>query len=448
MSICEYHLRGLDKACIGCNKNRMKVLLISANTETINMPVLPIGMAAVALSAENAGHDVFSLNLLGEKDVFLSLESAFHKISPDVIGISVRNIDDQSMDSPQFLLDAVREYVEICRKMSDAPIVAGGAGYSIFPRAVLEYIGADYGIEGEGEEIFPLLLDFLSLRRNPLSIPGVYHRRSERENPPRFSRHIHSFPLPRPGPHLDMPYSLKKSELWFPYQTRRGCPMNCSYCSTPVIESSRIRSHHIESVIENMSRFAACGIDQFFFVDNIFNIPKGYAEDLCDAISDSGLNIKWRCIIYPWQIDETLAGKMARAGCTDVALGYESGSVPVLSKLNKKYGPDEVSDISRILNEMGIQQMGFLLLGGPGETRETVLESLDFSDGLPLDALNLTIGIRIYPRTPLAGIAVEEGVISASDNLLTPRFYLRPDLASWLPDYIETWAKDRPHCVL
>lgn len=425
----------------------MRVLLIAANTETVNMPVLPLGMAAVAAATLKQGHDVLSLNLLGTDDIQASLEKAIQDIKPEAIGISVRNIDDQSMESPRFLLGAAKQLVDHCRQMCVAPVILGGAGYSIFPQSTLEYTGADFGLQGEGEEMFPLMLDFLNAGRNPASIPGVYIRGLERKNLPCFSSDLGGFSLPEPDGHLDFPDALEKKQMWLPYQTRRGCPMQCSYCSTPAIEGTTIRTHNARLIVENISRFADKGIQQFYFVDNIFNIPESYTEKLCDALIDADLQITWRCIIYPKKLSGNLAEKMAKAGCTDVSLGFESASAAVLGQLNKKYSPNDVRATSRMLNDCGIRQMGFLLLGGPGETRETVLKTLDFSDTLPLDSLKLTIGLRIYPDTPLAGAALDEGFITASDNLLIPRFYLRPELAEWLPGYIAKWVEDRPCAI-
>jgi len=94
--------------------------------------------------------------------------------------------------------------------------------------------------------------------------------------------------------------------------------------------------------------------------------------------------------------------------------------------MNKQYLLGEVREISDRLAAHNIRRMGFLLLGGPGETQETVEESLAFATSLRLDLLKVTTGIRIYPGTPLAGIAIQEGVIGAEDDLLLPRFYLSP----------------------
>jgi radical SAM superfamily enzyme YgiQ (UPF0313 family) len=118
----------------------------------------PLGLACVAAATQGAGHDVNLLDLIEAKDPTAALKQAVREFNPDVIGISVRNIDDQSMENTQFFLDNVREAVAVCRSLSNAPIILGGAGYSIFPESSLEYLGADMGIQGEGEKAFPALL--------------------------------------------------------------------------------------------------------------------------------------------------------------------------------------------------------------------------------------------------------------------------------------------------
>jgi radical SAM superfamily enzyme YgiQ (UPF0313 family) len=106
----------------------------------------------------------------------------------------------------------------------------------------------------------------------------------------------------------------------------------------------------------------------------------------------------------------------------------------MLPRLNKRFTCAEVREISGILAGAGIQRYGFLLLGGPGETKETVEESLEFSDSLHLDAMKITVGLRIYPHTPLVSAALRDGVIQPDDDLLLPRFYITPRLRDWLPD--------------
>jgi hypothetical protein len=100
-----------------------------------------------------------------------------------------------------------------------------------------------------------------------------------------------------------------------------------------------------------------------------------------------------------------------------------------------------------MLADYGVHRMGFLLLGGPGETKESVEQSLIFADSLNLEMVKVSTGIRIYPHTAPARIAVEEGFISAEDDLLKPRFYLAKGLEDWLPETVKSWMAGRQNWV-
>ncbi|MEI6155087.1 MAG: radical SAM protein [Deltaproteobacteria bacterium] len=422
----------------------MKILLISANTEQIYMPVLPLGMACVAAAVQNAGHDVKTINLMMRQDTRTLIEQAINAFSPEVIGISVRNIDDQFMDAPRFFLDLVKGVVADCRNSSTAPIVLGGAGYSIFPKAALAYLGADMGIQGEGEAGFVMLLEHLSRKTDLSGIQGLYLSSGNRQRPEQI-RNLDELSIPLPNVHLTPHSEIRNDEIWIPFQTRRGCSMNCSYCSTATIEGNILRKHSPQTVVEGIRRYIESGFHQFYFVDNTFNLPPSYAKELCDGIINTGLNIKWRCILYPWKTDDTLIEKMAKAGCKEVSFGFESGSDKILQCMNKKFTTDDVRRISEILKKHGIKRMGFLLLGGPGETKDTVEQSLHFADSLNLEAMKIATGIRIYPYTTLARIAVQEHVIAPEEDLLFPKFYMVPSLQDWLSETVKIWMKDHPH---
>lgn len=426
----------------------MKVLLISANTETINMPVLPLGLAYIAAAAESQGHTVKMLNLMMQTDSQKALHEAIVENNPEIIGISVRNIDDQKMENPRFLLGSVKEVVAQCRKLSHATIILGGAGFSIFPQATLDFLGADIGIQGEGENTFLTLLERLRDKKDLSEIPGLCLPGRTSRGESGHIKNLNDVKLPLPGVHLLTPSALEGKEVWIPFQTRRGCPLGCSYCSTATIEGRTIRNHDPKKAIETISRYVEVGLDHFFFVDNTFNLPNSYAKTLCEQLISSRLKINWRCILYPWKVDDELVEKMAKAGCKEVSLGFESGSKKILAKMNKRYILDDVSQISERLKKFGIGRMGFLLFGGPGETRETVNESLIFADSLGLEAMKITIGIRIYPHTPLARAAMKEGLIKADDNLLFPKFYMTKGLEGWLRRTVKAWMETRPNWIM
>lgn len=423
----------------------MKVLLISANTEQINMPVLPLGLACVASAVQAAGHAVRFLNFMSPENLSQELATAIADFKPQVIGISVRNIDDQDRDDPRFMVAPVQSVVARCRALSDAWIVLGGAGYSIFPRSVLAYLGADMGIAGEGEDAFVRLLEALAQNRPLTHIPGLCLPDGNGPAPAEHPRTLDRFPPPQPENHLIVPSRFKGEDIWVPFQTRRGCPMNCAYCSTPTIEGRILRKLSVSEAIHRLQRFVRAGFRRFFFVDNTFNLPPSYAKSVCRAIIDAGLDIRWRCIFYPHHADEKLLALMYQAGCRELSLGFESGSRPVLKQLNKRFGPADVQEVAARLGAYGIHRMGFLMFGGPGETRQTVMESLDFAEALALEAMHLTIGVRIYPHTALARLAASEGKFpSASESeLFRPSFYLADHLDGWLQETVKKRAAGR-----
>jgi radical SAM superfamily enzyme YgiQ (UPF0313 family) len=308
--------------------------------------------------------------------------------------------------------------------------VLGGAGYSLFPEAVLAYLQADYGVAGDGEEVFPALLDCLVRQADPRALPGVHAAGIPQAMDPTFAAGLDALPSPDESWWAGLDPSTP--DLWVPVQSRRGCPNDCSYCATFRIQGRRIRSRSPRAIVEHIARLAARGFQRFYFVDNSFNIPESYALELCEQLRALQPKVGWRCILYPHRVEDKLVRAMADAGCVEAALGFESGSAQVLTAMNKHFDAREVRDTCRLLAAHGIRRVGFLLFGGPGETRDSVEESLEFARSLGLDQLRITIGIRIYPGTPLAQHAATEGRIAPGDNLLQPTFYLAPGLEPWI----------------
>jgi radical SAM superfamily enzyme YgiQ (UPF0313 family) len=418
----------------GVPSSLMKVVLISSNTERINMVTIPLGLGLVAAAARRAGHEVTFLDLLNEQDPDAAIRRTVAAARPDVIGISVRNIDDQTRDNPRFLLEQVKPVVEACRACTRAPIVLGGAGYSIFPEAALAYLGADLGVSGDGEVVFPALLERLQAGGDPSSLPGVHVAGRPARTEASFTDDLDSFPLWDEA--LSSIADPVSPDLWIPIQSRRGCPNDCSYCSTAAIQGRKIRARSPRQVVERVALLARAGYRRFYFVDNSFNIPESQAFEICRWMKELAPGAAWRCILYPHLVGEPLVRAMAEAGCVEVSLGFESGSEPILCEMNKRFTPADVRAASELLAVHGIRRVGFLLIGGPGETRETVEESLAFAGSLHLDFLRITVGIRIYPGTPLARRAVQDGMVSSEDDLLVPRFYLARGLEPWIHERV------------
>jgi radical SAM superfamily enzyme YgiQ (UPF0313 family) len=428
----------------------MKVLLISENRCRENLVPWPIGAACIASAAESAGHDVRGLDLMFSRDPASEVASAVRDFQPDVVGVSLRNIDNQDMHSNEFFLPEAKKIVEVLAPETEAPVVPGGAGFTIFPLECLEYLNLGLGIVGEGEEAFVSLLDALEAGADPSGIGGLAILRAGtgRINPAERLVDFQKAPPPDRRAFDVAGYD------WVPgkgppfvanIQSRRGCPLRCIYCSSPLVEGRVVRCREARDVADELESLEKeHGLSTVIFADSHFNCPVEYAKELCALIIKKRLSIKWSCGLHPLYHDESLFPMLREAGCFAVSIGNESGSDVMLESLRKDFTKSDVRKNVVAAREQGFQVSCFLLLGGPGETRDSVEESIALMDELAPEAVRVTVGIRIFPGCELERIAAEEGVISPGQNLLEPAFYLEKAVAPWLYDRMKEVCASRP----
>jgi radical SAM superfamily enzyme YgiQ (UPF0313 family) len=377
---------------------------------------------------------------------------AVRDVDPDCVGVSVRNIDNQDSAHPVLFVEGAREVVEAVRESTDARVVLGGAGFTIFPAECLEYLGAGLGIVGEGEVAFLAMLDCLSSGGDPAGLPGaaVWRDGSATVNRPVSYPDLHALP----GADHDA-FDVSQYD-WDParhpflanVQSRRGCHMKCIYCPNPFIEGASVRCRRAVEVVDELEDIRSKGARSVMFADSLFNHPDAYARELCALIEQRELGMRWMCTLNPFQHDPGLFDAMSGAGCIALSVGNESGSQDILAALRKGFSTEDVSNTVREAGRAGLRVNMFLLLGGPGETRRTVDESLEFVMGLEPDMVTVTAGIRIYPGCDLERIATDEGVIEPGRNLLEPAFYLSPGTRDWLYDYAREVCDSTPGWVM
>lgn len=420
----------------------MKVLLISENRCRDNLIPYPLGTACIAAAAREAGHEVRGLDLMFSDDPAADVVQDIASFRPQCIGLSIRNIDNQDMRHPDFYLPQVREVVEAVRSETDAPVVLGGAGFSILPLECLEYLGLEMGVVGEGEKSFVALLENLEQGAYLGDLPGLALRREgmAKVNPPCPYLEPASFP------HPDRELFDVTCYNWIPGETppfvanlqaRRGCNMRCIYCSTPRIEGRVMRLREAAAVADELASLEGdYGIRTVFFADSIFDYPPDCTRELCREIKARDLSIKWFCSLNPLYADRGLLELLREAGCTALSIGNESGSEDILDSLKKGFSREDVNRAVRGAKDLGFAVNCFLLLGGPGENESTVKESVELMTELEPDAVRVTVGIRIFPGCELHDIALREDVVSPGRNLLHPTFYLSRDTESWLHEYM------------
>jgi len=416
----------------------MRILLVSANI-SVGRPVFPLGLAYLAGSLRKMGHEIRGLDLPFHKEHKETLKKTIAEFCPQAIGISVRNVDNQHYSSPVSFLPGVRSVVEVCQESSpQAKIIVGGSGFSIMPEQLLDYLGVDLGIVGEGETAITDLVQAIEQGSNCGDIPGVVVRREGRTKlaKPRRMEDMDSLELPNRG--IFEPKKYLQASVVLNVRTKRGCPFRCIYCTTPQIEGNKMRIITPQKVVDELEILKKVyGASEFYFTDNIFNYPTKHAESICEEIISRGLDIRWHCIANPCSLSNDLLRLMKEAGCYGLSLGNESGSPQMLKNLRKPFTVEQVSQSCLYCRELGINYTCFLLLGGPGENRKTVEESISTMERLKPDSLGINIGIRIYPNTELARMARDEGILDAHADLLPPTFYLSREIEDWIFDYIK-----------
>ena len=185
------------------------------------------------------------------------------------------------------------------------------------------------------------------------------------------------------------------------------------------------------------SGFVPFDVDQnslgaiFDFVDSTFNSPPGHALDVCAAISRRNLGVHLDTTNFtPATASSELLAAMRHAGFRTLGITAESASDPVLERLEKGFSAARVREVAERVERSGIRALWIFLVGGPGETRETLEETLNFA-GWRLnrgDSVYLTVGLRVYPGTTLHRIAIAEGRVAQEDSLLDPTFYFSDGL--------------------
>jgi radical SAM superfamily enzyme YgiQ (UPF0313 family) len=430
----------------------MKVLIVSTNRCREPAPVMPVGACLVAEAAGRAGHQVELLDLMFAPDPIAALRSTLTRFSPRVVGLSVRNLDNTSMEAPQNFVPELVPLTRAVRAESTAELVLGGAAAGVMPEELLRLTGADWVVCGAGERTFPALLAALAEGRRAEGIPGVgwleggVFRRvwEERELSgeflfPDFLRWLDAGAYRRHG-------------VTAPVLSKRGCPFTCVYCPCPQIEGKGFRCTPPDQVAAEVAKLAAAGFRDIEFVDNVFNLPVEHALSICREIARLRPPARLHTHeLNPAFVDDELLTAMERAGFASIALTAESASAPVLAGLGKNYGPQDLLRAAVAVRRHRLPCLWIFMLGGPGETVDTVHETLEFARRQVRlgDAAFFSVGIRIYPGTQLEQLSRREGLLTGwAEELLAPAFYLSPllDLSALL-QAVQAAVVERPNFI-
>lgn len=419
----------------------MDILLISANRERNPYPVFPLGLSYLAGPLAERGHRLRVLDLCFEPDSGKALRQAMAEFAPAAVVVSIRNIDNVTFPGSRSYLGGVMEIVDCCR--GKAAVILGGSGFSLMPAQLLAHFDADYGVVGEGEEVVPELIAMLESGRTDFSLPGILKRGDSSFPPTAVVKKIG-----RPDRRLFTVERYHAEGGMANLQTKRGCPFSCIYCNYPLLEGHHVRLRPIADIIAELHHLVSeHGVSYVYFVDDIFNYPPAFAEELCRAMVREGIGINWSAFVNPGFVNGSLIDAMLAAGCDAVEFGSESGSATMLKNLGKSFGIAQVRDASRLCREAGMDFAHYMLFGGPGECEETIDETFALADELEAGAMIAMTGIRVFPGTALYDRAIADGVITKDTPMLEPVFYISPPVKETLCELVSTRALARRNWV-
>ena len=416
------------------------------NPNLMKPPVAPVGLDYLNSKLQQAGFEVRLLDLGFSNEVDKQIE---HAMDDDYlfIGISLRNVDDSYFASQDFCLQRSREIISKIRKSSGCPIVLGGVGFSIFPIQVMQYCNADFGIYGDGELVLCMLARALREKTDYTSIPCLFYKDKDsyRFSPARYFD-LHQMSLAQRDLVDNTRYFQEGAMVGF--ETKRGCDRACIHCADPVAKGRKVRSRDPGDVAMELKGLLEQGITHFHTGDCEFNVPEDHAKAVCRAIIDQGLGdkIQWYayCVAVPFS--EELANLMHKAGCVGIDFTVDSGNDGQLQRLGHLHRVSDITGLARLCHRCGFSFMFDLLLGGPGETRQTVRETLELMKSLEPTRVGISLGVRLYPDTPLGKMVKKQGVarqnphlqgtIDDNSTMLRPLFYLSHELGDDIESYI------------
>ncbi len=431
----------------------MRILLTSSNTASHPYPVFPLGCAVVAKALKAAGHEVEIFDVMAETGGDPSLENIgkalemlaerLRAFSPGMVGISIRNIDNVNILEEETFLDIPKRMVEVAWSvLPRVPVVLGGSGFSIMPETMLERLGADYGVAGEGEHaVVELAAEIAAGKRPPKGV---------RKSPPLGGDEGDGWRIvgaEYPGDLLGF-YTSKGSVA--PVQTKRGCPNHCVYCSYPFLEGRAIRCRPPSEVVDEM-RFLReeRGADFVFFTDSVFNDAEGTYWRVVEEMERKSPEVPWTAFFQPSkEITPDIVERLSAAGLHSVELGVDAAADKSLKEMGKGFSFDLAKRCNDIFTDAGIAVANYFMMGGPGETRETIEEGINNIASLERAVSFVFLGVRILPGTPLLKLAIEQGVVTPDTDFTSPVYYFSPELdRKWLEQRLDETLARMKRCV-
>jgi len=411
----------------------MRILLVQSFTPAL-APVFPLGLASIT-SSLLPDHQVEICDPNIEEKGLEALKTAVREFQPDIIGLSLRNVDTGQSTVPISFVNDFAAALRMIKSLApDMLIIAGGAGFSIFGRELMErFQELDAGVFLEGETT---VREILSHRDQLDKVKGIFLRSS---GDVIFTGKIpfvdpDGLPIPDRGYHLPA-YAKKCGEYAdslyaVGVQSKRGCLYRCAHCTYPYLEGNSLRLRSPSKVVDEIEYLTTQNIDKLFIVDSVFNQPYDHALSICEEIIRRKLDVAWSAYFRDDLLDDRLIKKAEEAGCTLFELSPDGLTDRAMKVLNKDFSLEQVFRTARLLAESERSSVVYNFLRNlPDEDlqekvrgRETIKRIVEIC-GEKMDGYYPNLSrIRIYPHTAIYELALQKQIISESTDLLHPVF--------------------------
>lgn len=383
----------------------MRVLLINPNRYK-SPPVPPIGLEHVAAVIAEGGHACEILDLCFSDSPYKDIDRAVASFRPDIVGMTVRNIDSVLYQTNEFFLDEIRDMISHIRRSWGVKVVFGGAGVGTDPEGVFEYLGADYAVAGPAEgSVNELLADI--------------ERGENMDRTIRFRNYQYDISCPRRPSGTDYRKYFEHGGI-AGFDTHKGCSSSCLYC---IEANTRVSFKKVPDVIGEIRCLADAGCRSFHLCDSEFNEDLDYALDFCSELKKEGLGIDWALYMKPANYNKKLFRLMKESGASLITLTVDSW----------KKCPLYWNDIERIVflaGSSGIRIVVDFLCGFPYEDEETLLFYIDLFRRIRPYSVGINTYIRLYKKLLITDIIMRDeklrrNIIGLPEDgrLVRPVFY-------------------------
>lgn len=346
-------------------------------------------LAYLAAVMKQDGHTVGIIDCIAEQMHWEKLKDILEKERPRYV---VANVITSVITNDL--------YVTYLAKTLGSKTIAVGPHVTSLPKETLErYPSLDYGILGEAEVTIKELIAAVERRKDLSEVKGIVYRKTGNEicitEKRPFIENLDALPIPLhellPINKYRLPYIGKNYTFVL---SSRGCPYLCTFCRQVIMWERVLRTRSAKGILEELKYLDKIGVNNFMFHSDTFTLYRNVVMELCDLIVKQGLQLRWCCNSRVDTVDRELLESMKKAGCWMIMYGIETASPEILKNVRKGGNATVEQARNAVLwtKEAGIKVWGYFIIGLPGETKETIEETISFAKSLPLDIVNFAVG--------------------------------------------------------